>query len=202
MVRGVYIDPALIESKAYLLLTGFAPQLLLIFLKRRRMRKVGRRKGKVIWVIENNGEIILTYDYALKKWGITKPRFQRALKQLIEVGFLDVSHSGGGLLGDCSKYAISDRWKRFGKDDFISKTLIKDTRGFGFTSDNWEERTGKKRSCPNSGNEFVPFGSNENVTGLRVSRASSGNKNVTGQNKLKSVLIQGVSRIQCYARVH
>ena len=46
---------------------------------------------------------------------------------------------------DCSKYGISERWRDYGKEEFISKSRKKDNRKLGFRKDNWEEQTGRKR---------------------------------------------------------
>ncbi len=153
MVTKIVLDADLVTSKVFLKLTGIAPHVLLLFLRRRRMVKVGRRQGKEKWVIENNGEIVFPYCEALEKFGITKPRFQRAIDQLVEKGFLDIKHAGGGLMKDTSKYAISDRWQDYGKDNFIQKHRQKDIRGLGF-----------KKKQSNTGNENVTRTSNTNVT--------------------------------------
>ena len=42
-------------------------------------------------------------------------------------------------------YGICDRWKEYGKEEFIEKSRQKDTRKLGFTKDNWMERIGSKR---------------------------------------------------------
>ena len=49
------------------------------------------------------------------------------------------------MLKDWSRYGISERWREYGKEDFIKKSRQKDTRKLGYTKDNWEERTGRKR---------------------------------------------------------
>jgi len=77
------------------------------------MKKVGH-KGTEKWFIENNGEIVFFYTEALNKYGITKPRFQRAVDELVEKGFIDITHHGGGVKGDSSTYAISERWQDYG----------------------------------------------------------------------------------------
>ena len=92
MVSKIVIDADLVLSRAFLNLTGVAPQVLLLFLRRRRLVKLGRA-GKERWVIENNGEIVFPYAEAMKKFGITRPRFQRAIDQLVENGFLDIKHA-------------------------------------------------------------------------------------------------------------
>jgi len=162
---GVFLEPDLIQSKAFRELSGTATKVLIWFLRRRRMSKVGRQ-GKGKWVIENNGEIMFTYTEAQKKYGITKPRFQRALDELIEKGFLDINHHGGGMVKDATTYFISERWRDYGTDKFIIKTRPKDSRGLGFSRKKKEENSGnKRRKKSKTGNDFVTCSSNKTVTG-------------------------------------
>ena len=153
MVSKIVIDADLVTSKVFLKLKGVAPKVFLLFLRRRKMTKVGK-KGKEKWVISNNGEIVFPYAEAKEKFGITPPRFQRALDQLVEHGFIDIVHSGGGMLRDISKYSISSRWMDYGTSKFIEKQRPKDTRGLGF----------KKKEALKVGNENVTRTSNTNVT--------------------------------------
>ena len=152
MVSKIVIDADLVTSKVFLKLKGVAPKVFLLFLRRRKMTKVGK-KGKEKWVISNNGEIVFPYAEAKEKFGITPPRFQRALDQLVEHGFIDIVHSGGGMLRDISKYSISSRWMDYGTSKFIEKQRPKDTRGLGF----------KKKEALKVGNENVTRTSNTNV---------------------------------------
>ena len=46
---------------------------------------------------------------------------------------------------ECSKYGTSERWQDYDKEKFIKKSRQKDTRKLGFTKDNWEKQTGRKR---------------------------------------------------------
>ena len=153
MAGKIVVDKMLVSSRAFLNLTGIAPQVYLLFLKRRRLVKLGR-KGKEKWVIENNGKIVFPYAEALNKFGFTRPRFLRAIDQLVENGFIDIAHTGGGMMKDMSKYSISERWKDYGTKDFIHKRRPKDTRGLGF----------KKKEPLNIGNEGVTRISNASVT--------------------------------------
>ena len=141
---GVYLDPGLINSKAYLALSGTASKVLLWFMHRRQMTKVGRH-GKEKWVISNNGEIIFTYSEAKSKFKLTRPRFQRAIDDLIGKGFIEINHLGGGMMKDSSTYTISEKWKNYGTEKFQVTPRKKDTRKLGFASGDWEERAGKKR---------------------------------------------------------
>ena len=160
-------------------LSGIAPQVLLMFLARRQIGKIGR-KGKEKWVISNNGKIIFTYSEAVSKFKLTRPRFARAISQLVKFGFIDINHVGGGMVKDISTYYISDRWENYGTQEFEEKKRPKDTRGLGFTPKNWEERSQKKRRAKLIiSNENVTGTSNKNVTAYRGITYTSSNKNVT-----------------------
>ena len=190
--KTVVIDRQIIQSNAFMKLTGVSPQVFLLFLARRKLAKVGSRAGKESWEITNNGEIVFPYSQAESKFGITKPRFRRAIKQLIEFGFIDINHHGGGLVKDCTTYFISDRWMKYGKENFVRKTLPKDTRKLGFTSENWEERSGKKRKSESKiANENVTSISKENVTCKGIVEVHAANENVTNVNTLKTNPIKG-----------
>ena len=76
---------------------------------------------------------------------MARSTFRSCIDQLVEVGFINIAHAGGGLMKDCSKYEITDRWEKYGKGKFINKSCQKDTRGLGFTKKNWENKTGRKR---------------------------------------------------------
>lgn len=81
------------------------------FLGKKKIRKIGKPNTLVIL---NNGEITYYYSEA-EKLGITRPRFQRAIDELIEKGFIDVVRQEPGYnLGtgkrDMSLYSIPDRW--------------------------------------------------------------------------------------------
>jgi len=129
---NVFFSRILLKSKPYLKLSGSSIKILNFFFMKRQVKKLKTNRSES-WMITNNGEIIFTYIEALKL-GFTRPKFKRAIDQLIECGFIDIEHHGGGLMKDCSKYAISNRWKLYGTDDFIQKKRPKDTRGLGFKS--------------------------------------------------------------------
>ena len=130
------------RSPAFRKLTANAILVLLEFLSRRQMVKVGKRNS---WVTKNNGEIVLTYSETTKKFGIARSTFRNSIDQLVKLGFINIAHQGGGITKGCSKYAISDRWRDYGKEEFIKKSRPKDTRGLGITEDNYWERIGSKR---------------------------------------------------------
>ena len=171
-------------------LSGIAPQVLLMFLARRKIGKIGR-KGKEKWVISNNGKIIFTYSEAVSKFKLTRPRFARAISQLVKFGFIDINHVGGGMVKDISTYYISDRWENYGTQEFEEKKRPKDTRGLGFTPKNWEERSQKKRRAK------LKI-SNKNVTAYRGITYTSSNKNVTEEIDPNFFIYKGEELIRCF----
>ena len=138
----MFIPRRMHRSPAFRKLTAKQVFILLEFFYRRKLVEIGRKKK---WVIENNGEIVFTYSEAEEKFKIPRSTFKRAIDQLVGLGFIDITHHGGGMLKDCSKYGISERWEQYGKEEFIEKPRQKDTRKLGFTKKNWEEKTGRKR---------------------------------------------------------
>ena len=128
----IVIERDMIKSDAFRKLPGTAIVILLDFLARRKMKG-----GRIL----NNGEIVYPFAEALKK-GIPAKTFNRNRDQLINRGFIDVTHAGsGGRKGDMTLYAISDRWRKWGTDKFIHKERPKDLRkGIGFQK-HWDKKT-------------------------------------------------------------
>lgn len=155
----IVIEKDLLKSEAFRTLSGISKNVLFDFLMRCKIKKMKGKLGrKSEIVILNNGQIIYPFSEALKK-GITRPRFNRALIELVEYGFIDITHSGsGGVKGDVSLYAISDRWRNFGTSNFIEKMKLKDNRkGRGFAA-YWCNKNS------NIGNVSVTQASNVSVT--------------------------------------
>ena len=141
---GMFIPKRMHRCRAFRELTASSILVLLEFLSRRQMVKVGRRYR---WLIKNNGEIVLTYAETTAKFGIARSTFRNSIDQLVKLGFIDIAHHGGGMMKDSSKYGISERWREYGKEEYIIKSRKKDNRKLGYTKDNWEDRTGRKRKC-------------------------------------------------------
>ena len=51
---------------------------------------------------------------------------------LIRVGLIDISRTGLGLHRDVTLYAISERWEKYGTDEFVVKKRPKRKQQFGF----------------------------------------------------------------------
>ena len=141
MAKAMFVDRRMHRSPAFRKLTASSIFILLEFYSRRQVAKIPRRG----WQIRNNGEIVFTYDEAKSKFRIARSTFRSSIDQLVELGFIDIAHHGGGMMKDCSKYGISERWRDYGREEYIKKSRKKDTRKLGFTTKNWEDRTGRRR---------------------------------------------------------
>ena len=141
MAKPMFIDRRMQRSPAFHKMTKSSIFILLEFYSRRQVAKIPRRG----WQIRNNGEIVFTYDEAKSKFRIARSTFRSSIDQLVELGFIDIAHHGGGMMKDCSKYGISERWRDYGREEYIKKSRKKDTRKLGFTTKNWEDRTGRRR---------------------------------------------------------
>jgi len=120
--KNIWIEREMILSPAFHKLNGRAMEVLLLFLYRRQWSRPSR-KGK--WYTTNNGEIVFPYKEAKKRFKIPKSSFARAIDKLMEHGFIDIARLGGGLIGDCTRYSISGRWRKYGTDSFVRKRDLK-----------------------------------------------------------------------------
>jgi hypothetical protein len=173
--KNIWIEREMILSPAFRKLNGRAMEVLLLFFYRRQW-SLPSRKGK--WYTTNNGEIVFPYKEAKKRFKIPKSSFARAIDKLMEHGFIEIAHLGGGLIGDCTRYSISERWRKYGTDSFVRKKRPKDTRGFGFTAKNWEEKTGRKRRI-------------ESKSGIKNDTRTS-NKNDTRERERRTQLVSNL----------
>lgn len=115
------LDPAIIESNAFMDLSGKAAHICLIRFHQKTYRKWtnGRKRSEKNLIITNNGEIIFTYAEA-KELGIRSTQtFNRVIRELVEEkGFIDISERGNWYRKEPTKFAISDRWKHYGTPNF------------------------------------------------------------------------------------
>ena len=121
----VVIDREIFFSTPYLTLGRRSIQVLMIFLCKRKMSKIkiGKRQE---WQITNNGKIVFTYREAEQKYEISRGAFSRAINELVKFGFIEITRPGIGYAKIETHYAISDRWKKYGTDEF--KTEIRKPR--------------------------------------------------------------------------
>jgi len=116
----ISIEKRLLKSEAWRGLTGIQKNVYSDFLLKRRLSpnpntKKGRKKE---WIITNNGQLEYCYSEAKKK-GISPDSFRNAIDALTSRGLIDIEHLGsGGWKGDKTKYAISNRWRKWGTPEF------------------------------------------------------------------------------------
>jgi len=160
---GTWVERKLFMSRAFLELTGFAAQLLILFLGK---RDIGKDK-KVL----NKDSITMTYvelenlyhrrEANLKGCqlqeqknlasGISRPRITRALEQLLAHGFIEIRHRGGAYQKDKTIYALIDDWQWW-RPGMVIRKREPDTRCRGYNS----KKT--KRA-----HENVPIHTHENI---------------------------------------
>jgi hypothetical protein len=116
-----WLTSDLIESDAFVSLSGKAAMLCLIRFHQKAYKKNVKRKqgGAKEPLITNNGEIIFTYAEA-KELGIKSSQtFFRVIKELVEEkGFIDIAEPGNWYEKEPTKFAISYRWKRYGTPEY------------------------------------------------------------------------------------
>lgn len=142
-MSGTWLKYEIVASPAFQALSATAIRVLLTFLMKRRIEKRPGRKRRAEPVILNNGEIEFTYKEALHKWGIKQSAFLDARDRLIDVGFLDIAKDGAGMYKSKTLYALSERWRRYGADDFEERERTKDRRRIGY-----QKRWGTKGKLP------------------------------------------------------
>ena len=133
------------------------------------MEQVKRSKRSEDWIIRNNGEIVYPYSEAVRK-EIGRREFRNAIDELIEKGFLDITHQGsGGHSSDMTKYFIDDRWQDYGTPSFrpAKNPRRKDSR----TGRGWSAYHAKKKKSP--------------ITKMTPEKVGSSNKPDTPKAKIR-----------------
>lgn len=112
----IRIEKSLLRSKAFKELPGSPKYILFQFLCKRRFVKMN---GSYQFV--NDKELVFTYEDALNKHGYPASKFTRAIDELFKYGFISIEKYGGHAKGNWTLYGLSDRWKKYGTEDFIVK---------------------------------------------------------------------------------
>ena len=105
----------LLESKAYYALKG--EKTLRVLIRFYQKRRWTTHHKKIEYIDE---PMAFTYAEA-QAMGIGASRFHEIISELYRTGFIEISHIGGGLARDYSRYAISERWRDYGTDKFKHK---------------------------------------------------------------------------------
>jgi len=113
------LEPDLIESDAFLNLSGGAAYRVLIrFYQKAYRKKVKGKKGLKNTIITNQGEIIFTYSEA-KELNVSSRTFRKVLHEIIvDKGFIDIAEQGIWYLKQSTKFSISNRWRKYGTPEY------------------------------------------------------------------------------------
>jgi len=144
MAKGsiIVIDKDLLRSAAFRSLSAGAIVVYMDFCMRCHVNRKKDMHGTKIKTILNNGELVYTYAEAEKKTPrISRQRFMKAIDQLVEKGPIDIAHSGNaGRKGDVNLYAISERWRKYGTNEFEHKERPRDLRGGRGFAEYWKRK--------------------------------------------------------------
>ena len=130
---GFYFNQKICRSAAYKELKKPAMHLLFELASLLRYAKSGRNKKTQHRVYVNNGEIGFTPVLFKQEYGYTKATYQTARNQLIQTGFIKITHPGGEKRGDYTKYKV------LVADDLKQE----DQRWLQYPTKNWESEIPK-----------------------------------------------------------
>ena len=116
---GTWLEKELFTSKAFVKLGGCSPQVLIIFYGKRMFIKMKSNKSKKSHCTNNN-HIAFTYKEA-EVLGISKPKFTRAIDELLAKGFITIVHQGGAYKKDKTYFGLSEKW-RLWNDGIVFET--------------------------------------------------------------------------------
>lgn len=115
---NLIIEKELLKSKAWLSITGSAPQVYMLFPLKRAWEKSGI-KGNHKWVCTNEREIIFPYRKAKEDYDISEKTYLGSVTKLVEVGLPDIVKPGVAVNREATVCGISKRWKDYGTSKFI-----------------------------------------------------------------------------------
>jgi hypothetical protein len=118
----IFIESDLFYSQAFTCLSKSGIITLLRCLQKRKWEKV-KIRGKKQTRYTDDGFIFPYSEAAFLNIGTTQ--FWANIKKLIEIGFIDLVHQGGWYQKherekDYSVYQLSERWRHYGKPEFIT----------------------------------------------------------------------------------
>lgn len=152
--RVIVLDKTMVKSRAWLSLSRTAVHIYLLLRCKCQIAKKSRwsakRSDDFMGRLLNNGELVFTYAEAKRLYGITAGRFSRAIDELVERGFIEITATGMGVHKVESWYAISDRWRDYGTPSFKTVKRPEPTiRSSGFRKGNtlWQKANRKKSTA-------------------------------------------------------
>lgn len=124
----IWIEPDIYYSDAFRCLSKSAMLTLIRCLQKQKMiiTKIGGKKK----YIPADNEFIFPYAEAAGLRIAGNTQHWKNIRKLVETGFLDISHQGGWYQKherekDYSRYKLSERWRKYGKPDFVKVEIPK-----------------------------------------------------------------------------
>ena len=151
--RKIIIEPDIFYSHAFTELSASGIRVLMRCLQKRKWSKV-KIRGKKQIVYNNDGFI---FPYAEADFlHIKTTQFWKNIKKLVEVGFIEIIHQGGWYQKnekekDYSVYRLSDRWKKYGTQEFKKIEKPKVLQSNYYVRKNIERQKAKTTSRKRSG---------------------------------------------------
>lgn len=152
------LEADLIQSEAFCALsTANSVRVLIRFLQKRRFAKKRKNRKNIYGPeVTNQGQIIFTYQEASELGIKGKGTFQKCLKELVRLGFIDIEEEdqdgfrpGFGRMP--TKFRISSRWKLYGTAMFQVKEKKRVLPpGVGFKKGNKEWQLSRRSSKNNA----------------------------------------------------
>lgn len=135
---GTWVERDLFTSPAFLELTGFAPQLLILFLGKRQIgqdKQVLNKHSLTMTYTELEG-VYVRHELGgkfqhLKMKGVSRPRIIRAIDNLLGHGFIEIIRPGGAYQHDKTVYGLTDDWM-FWQPGAVIRQRKPDTRHLGY----------------------------------------------------------------------
>jgi hypothetical protein len=115
----VRVDNSILFSLAFSKLCGHAVKVLLWAMTKIPLdTKLDKRRRKITGQKKPDPPPFSFTHSEAELFGLSSKQFARAIRELVEFGFLDVRHKGSGKHKDFSMYAWSERWRKFDREDF------------------------------------------------------------------------------------
>ncbi len=123
--KFIALNRDLLKSEAFLGLSGTSIKIFLLLYSRARNTPCnpGNKSRKRRYYIENNGEIMLTYNEIMERLGVSAPTISTSIKKLVARGLIEITRPGNGKCRVATLYGLSNRWELYGKPGFEVQTV-------------------------------------------------------------------------------
>jgi DNA-binding MarR family transcriptional regulator len=116
------LSKKMLQSKAFIKLTGSAKQILLELRIRLKLESYKpskhSRKSSQQFFAGNNGKLVLSYISIHKQFGYSTATISKAIDRLVANGFIEVAELGNGAKRQSHKIALIKNWEKFGTPEF------------------------------------------------------------------------------------